>query len=535
MAPKRKAADEAPPAKRAKAEAKPEPKGRAKAKAEPEPKGRAKAAAKAEPEPKAKAKAKSSPARAKAAPRVSDADLEKELNTMIQAAKDGEFEEVFKLIEKYPPYVNERPEERKYSTIHQACYWGELDALKKLVEKYDADIFLTTKDGQTPIDVAKEHGHTKLVKYLEDEVNKKTPPPAPVAARSAAGDRNRVNATRSDGCDDADMDLTGVKNVTLKLGADGGGILCGAALVYSGKKKEKAVCYCDRNFKGAIKHSGDSYVGGKSTHTINIDLAKIPKAVDKVYLTLCSCGPANLQKYTNPSVELLGDDDSPMIRYDLTDAGESQSTIMAVLEKSAASWKASPVGAVCPAKFCGNYSAAEKLIAEAGSEPSTTEASASAKASRAAPKAVASSKGAASGAGYTEAELAKLEEKKALFAGWTNDKLKNLLKENDQSRTGNKAALVAKCAYGAAFGKLGRCPTCFGGKIKFRLPNAEGKLYSLTTLFGGATKEKEEEEAKEQTDDVKRRFYCTGYFDDDTKIECDWQADTVDHENWAGM
>jgi len=67
------------------------------------------------------------------------------------------------------------------------------------------------------------------------------------------------------------------------------------------------------------------------------------------------------------------------------------------------------------------------------------------------------------------------------------------------------------------------------------LPNAEGKLYSLTTLFGGATKEKEEEEAKEQTDDVKRRFYCTGYFDDDTKIECDWQADTVDHENWAGM
>merc|ERR1719271_1308576 len=181
-----------------------------------------------------------------------------------------------------------------------------------------------------------------------------------------------------------DMDVTGVKNVSLKLGADGGGILCGAALVYSGKKKEKAVCYCDRNFKGAIKHSGDSYVGGKSTHTINIDLAKIPKAVDKVYLTLCSCGPANLQKYTNPSVELLGDDDSPMIRYDLTDAGESQSTIMAVLEKSAASWKASPVGAVCPAKICGNYSAAEKLIAEAGSEPSTTtEASASAKASRA--------------------------------------------------------------------------------------------------------------------------------------------------------
>eukprot|EP00971_Amphidinium_carterae_P212159 4210331-Amphidinium_carterae.2 len=29
---------------------------------------------------------------------------------MIQAAKDGEFEKVFELLDKYPPYVNERPE-----------------------------------------------------------------------------------------------------------------------------------------------------------------------------------------------------------------------------------------------------------------------------------------------------------------------------------------------------------------------------------------------------------------------------------------
>jgi hypothetical protein len=32
----------------------------------------------------------------------------------------------------------------------------------------------------------------------------------------------------------------------------------------------------------------------------------MPKGSDKVYLTLCSCGPANLSKFTRPSVELLG-------------------------------------------------------------------------------------------------------------------------------------------------------------------------------------------------------------------------------------
>merc|ERR1719446_412903 len=166
MAPKRKAPPEEPPAKRAKAEAKAaEPKGRAAAKAEPEAKARA---------PKAKVLAKEA---APALARVSAADLDKELDTMIQASKDGEFDDVFKILDKYPPYVNERPEERRYSTIHQACYWGHLDILKKLVEKYNADIFLTTKEGHTPIDVAKEHGHNALVKYLEAEVKKKTAPP----------------------------------------------------------------------------------------------------------------------------------------------------------------------------------------------------------------------------------------------------------------------------------------------------------------------------------------------------------------------
>jgi len=301
-----------------------------------------------------------------AAPRATEADLDKELNDMIQHAKDGEFDDVFKVLEKYPPYVNEKPEERMYCTMHQACYWGNLAAVKTLVEKYDADIFLPTKDGKTPKEVAKENEHDAVVKYLEAQEKKKKPAAEP-AARNVNTDRNRVTATRNDGAEEADLELKGVKDVTLKLGAEGGGILCGAALVYSGDKKQKAVCMSDRKFKTAINHSGDSYAGGKSTHTINIKLSAMPKDVDKVYLTLCSCGPANLSKFKNPTIELLGDG-ADMIRYNLSDAGKAMSTVMVVLEKQSGSWVASPVGAISGTKFCGNYAAAQKLIACGGSD-----------------------------------------------------------------------------------------------------------------------------------------------------------------------
>eukprot|EP00656_Telonema_subtile_P017821 TRINITY_DN1960_c0_g1_i1.p1 TRINITY_DN1960_c0_g1~~TRINITY_DN1960_c0_g1_i1.p1 ORF type:complete len:194 (+),score=63.32 TRINITY_DN1960_c0_g1_i1:353-934(+) len=180
--------------------------------------------------------------------------------------------------------------------------------------------------------------------------------------RNADSDRNRITATRNDGVDDDELELDGVKKVTLKLGCDGGGILCGAALVYSGTKKLKSVCITDRKYETAITHSGDTMEGKRRTHTIHVKLAALPSKVDHVYLTLCSCGPANLSKFTKPSIEFLGDGD-PMMRYDLSDAGSAMSTVMAVLEKSGNKWTASPVGAVADTKFCGNYKEAEQLIA----------------------------------------------------------------------------------------------------------------------------------------------------------------------------
>mmetsp|Transcript_33990 Transcript_33990/g.76846 ORF Transcript_33990/g.76846 Transcript_33990/m.76846 type:complete len:452 (-) Transcript_33990:163-1518(-) len=387
--------------------------------------------------PKRTAAAKDEPAakRAKAEPKVkaevvaraSDADLDSELNSMIQSAKDGEFDRVFEILDKYPPYVNERPEERMYSTIHQAAYWGELKTIKKLVDKYNADVTATTKDGKTPQQVAEEHGHAKAAKYFQEQVKKtESSPAAKAGGRNCNEDRKRITATRNDGNDEADLELAGVKKVCLRLGAEGGGILCGAAHAYSGKKKVKSVCYSDRKFKGAIGHSGDSKDGtGRSVHTINIELPKMPKDVDKVYLSLCSCGPANLSKFKNPSVELLGDGDS-MIRYDLKDAGQAMSTVMAVLERSSGDWVASPIGAISEARFCGDYKAVEKVIADDGSKVAekVVEEGTPADGSKAAETATKNGSGSATSSGTAEKKAGgggaggrSLEGKRLVFTG----------------------------------------------------------------------------------------------------------------------
>jgi len=105
------------------------------------------------------------------------------------------------------------------------------------------------------------------------------------------------------------------------------------------------------------------------------------------------------------------------------------------------------------------------------------------------------------------------------FRALTNDKLKAILKANDQSQTGNKDVLVAKVADGAAFGKLPRCPSCSGGKIKIRIPGADGGLVSL-------------ENAQKKPNKSWKRYYCTGYYDDDEPVHCRWSSDTVVREEW---
>lgn len=135
--------------------------------------------------------------------------------------------------------------------------------------------------------------------------------------------------------------------------------------------------------------------------------------------------------------------------------------------------------------------------------------------------------------GVDSAKAKEFEAHRSKFSSWTGKELEALLKANDQSRSGNKACLVAKCADGATYGKLPRCPTCFGGKIKFRLPGPDGELTSVFRLYGGAYGEDKITDQKEDELKEKKRYYCTGYFDDDQKVECDWQADEVERDTWV--
>jgi len=50
---------------------------------------------------------------------------------------------------------------------------------------------------------------------------------------------------------------------------------------------------------------------------------------------------------------------------------------------------------------------------------------------------------------------------------YTMKDLKELLKLNDQSSSGNKPELVERVADGQVLGKIARCKTCFGGKPRF--------------------------------------------------------------------
>ncbi len=53
---------------------------------------------------------------------------------------------------------------------------------------------------------------------------------------------------------------------------------------------------------------------------------------------------------------------------------------------------------------------------------------------------------------------------KEKFSEYSNQQLKDLLKKNLQSMTGNKDDLVSKCSDGSVLGRIPRCPKCFGGR-----------------------------------------------------------------------
>jgi len=124
-----------------------------------------------------------------------------------------------------------------------------------------------------------------------------------------------------------------VDAITLKLDSDSAHILCGACLLYNARNQcEQVVCHSDRFFSGGIvRHSGDTKVDGKSVHTIGATLSKVPDEVTQLYFTICSCGPADLSGFKDPSIMLYENSksDTNLLEYSINQAAQSVSSVMA--------------------------------------------------------------------------------------------------------------------------------------------------------------------------------------------------------------
>lgn len=68
---------------------------------------------------------------------------------------------------------------------------------------------------------------------------------------------------------------------------------------------------------------------------------------------------------------------------------------------------------------------------------------------------------------YNASQLETYKEWKQKLQKNSNAELKEMLKKNDQTSTGTKDELIEKIADGKAMGKIPRCPSCFGGRLRF--------------------------------------------------------------------
>ncbi|CAK0836200.1 unnamed protein product [Prorocentrum cordatum] len=91
-----------------------------------------------------------------------------EAHAVIDAAKDGKWEAVFRLLGEGPPgLVNIRPGVRRYSVLHQAAFHGDIEVLRRLIEDFKADVKQLTDEGQNALEIARLEKHDAAAKYLE--------------------------------------------------------------------------------------------------------------------------------------------------------------------------------------------------------------------------------------------------------------------------------------------------------------------------------------------------------------------------------
>lgn len=89
------------------------------------------------------------------------------VHSIIDAARDAEWDTMFQLLQENPGVVNVRPAPRTYGIIHQVAFHGHMPAIRRLTEEFMADVGLLTKDGETAQQVAQLQSRTEVAAYLE--------------------------------------------------------------------------------------------------------------------------------------------------------------------------------------------------------------------------------------------------------------------------------------------------------------------------------------------------------------------------------
>lgn len=96
-----------------------------------------------------------------------------ELEALMSAAKDFVWDTVWEILARIPRYVNMRPPYRRYAAIHQAAFCGDVEILRRYVEEFGGDPELLSKDGESPEQVARQHGKTAAAEFLAAKVAEK--------------------------------------------------------------------------------------------------------------------------------------------------------------------------------------------------------------------------------------------------------------------------------------------------------------------------------------------------------------------------
>lgn len=124
-------------------------------------------------------------------------EMVKAAHSLIDLAKDGEWETLYHELDLKRHLVNVRPAVREYSILHQAAFLGDIEAVNVLIDRYGADPERLSKSGASVQEVAEERGHDALA--------------AKVAERLFPGGFSGApESTGAEDCDIDDDDLPGL-------------------------------------------------------------------------------------------------------------------------------------------------------------------------------------------------------------------------------------------------------------------------------------------------------------------------------------